>query len=77
MVLEKLLIQRIMHHVYTNEVLNKNQYGFTPQKGTVDAAMEVRQYIEPHLNIRGVSIIISVDVQGPLCQLGGQRYYRN
>ena len=46
-VLEKLLIQRIMHHVYTNEVLNKNKYGFTPQKSTVDVAMEVRQYIEP------------------------------
>jgi hypothetical protein len=48
-VLEKLLIQRIMHHAYTTEALNESQYGFTPQKGTVDAAMEVRQYTEPHL----------------------------
>jgi len=63
-VLEKLLIQRIMHHFYTTEVLNKNQYGFTPQNSTVDAAMEVRQYIEPHLNRRGVAIIISLEVQG-------------
>ena len=63
-VLEKLLIQRIKHHVYTNEALNKNQYGFTPQNSTVDAAMEVRQYIEPHLNRRGVAIIINLDVQG-------------
>jgi hypothetical protein len=44
-VLEKLLIQRIMHHAYTTEALNKSQYGLTPQKSTVDAAMEVRQYI--------------------------------
>jgi len=63
-VLEKLLIQRIMHHAYTTEALNKNQYGFTPQKNTADAAMEVRQYIEPHLNRGGVAIIISLDVQG-------------
>jgi ribonuclease HI len=63
-ILEKLLIQRIMHHAYTSEALNKNQYGFTPQKNTVDAAMEVRQYIEPHLNKGGVAIIISLDVQG-------------
>ena len=63
-ILEKLLIQRIMHHAYTTEALNKNQYVFTPQKNTVDAAMEVRQYIEPHLNRGGIAIIISVDVQG-------------
>ena len=30
-VLEKLLINRIMHHVYTNDLLN-NQFGFTPKK---------------------------------------------
>jgi retron-type reverse transcriptase len=63
-ILEKLFIQRIMHHAYTTEALNKNQYGFTPQKNTVDAAMEVRQYIEPHINKGGVAIIISLDVQG-------------
>ena len=39
-VLEKLLIQR-MHHVYTTEALKK-QYGLTPKKSKVDAAMEVR-----------------------------------
>ena len=33
-------------------------------KRIVDAAMEVRQYIEPHLNKGGVAIIISLDVQG-------------
>jgi hypothetical protein len=48
-VLEKLLIKRIMHHLYKTEFLNDNKYGFTPQKSTVDAAMVVRQYIEPHL----------------------------
>ena len=45
-VLEKLLIHRIMHHAYTTEELNKNQYGFTPQKNTVDAAMQVRHYMD-------------------------------
>jgi len=38
-----------MHHLYKTDELNGNQYGFTPQKNTVDAAMEVRQFIEPHL----------------------------
>jgi len=29
-VLEKILINRIMHHVYTNNLMNQNQFGFTP-----------------------------------------------
>jgi retron-type reverse transcriptase len=53
-----------MHYAYTTEALNKNQYGFTPQKNTADAAMDARQYIKPHLNRGGVAIIISLDVQG-------------
>jgi hypothetical protein len=38
-VLEKLLIDRINHHLHSNSLLNKNQYGFLPQKNTVDAAL--------------------------------------
>jgi hypothetical protein len=48
-VLEKLLNKRITHHLYTTEYLNGNQYGFTPQKNTVDVAMQVKQYLENHL----------------------------
>jgi hypothetical protein len=48
-VLEKLLNKRITHHLYTTEYLNENQYGFTHQKNTVDAAMQVEQYLENHL----------------------------
>jgi len=43
-----------MHHLYKREYLNEHQYGFTSQKSTVDAAMEVKQYIEPHLERGGV-----------------------
>ena len=63
-ILEKLLSKRRMHHMYRTEYLNKNQYGFTPQKNTVDAAMELKQYIEPHIERGGVAITISLDVQG-------------
>jgi len=31
-VLEKLLVNRIMHHIYKSEYTNDSQYGFTPQK---------------------------------------------
>jgi len=33
-VLEKILINRIMHLIYTNSPLNHNQFGFTPKKST-------------------------------------------
>jgi len=41
-VLEKLLINRINHHTYKNELLRDSQYGFTPQKSKTDAAMEAK-----------------------------------
>ena len=42
-VLEILLINRINHHMYKNELLTDSQYGFTPQKSTTDAAMEAKK----------------------------------
>jgi hypothetical protein len=41
-VLEKVLINRINYHVYSHEFMNKNQFGFTPQRSTIDAAMAVK-----------------------------------
>jgi len=45
-VLEKLLIDRINHHAFSNSLLNGNQYGFLPQKSTIDAALAVKSFIE-------------------------------
>lgn len=45
-VLEKLLINRILHHLYTNKLLSENQYGFKPQTSTTYAAMAVKEFIE-------------------------------
>jgi len=42
-----------MHHLYKTDSLNGSQYGFTPQKNTVDAAMEIRQFTESHLERGG------------------------
>ena len=43
-VLEKLLIDRINHHIYSNSLLNENQFGFLPQTNTVDAAMAAKGF---------------------------------
>ena len=40
------MIDRILFRIYSNELFNDNQYGFTPQRATVDAANEVKKCIE-------------------------------
>jgi hypothetical protein len=38
-ILEKILINRINHHMYKQELLPDRQFGFTPQKSDTDAAL--------------------------------------
>jgi hypothetical protein len=40
-VLEKVLINRINHHIYSHDLMSTNQYGFTPRSSTIDTAMAV------------------------------------
>jgi hypothetical protein len=63
-VLEKLLINRIMHYIYKIEYLNDSQYGFTHQNSTTDAAMALKQFTEPELEKGKVVIMASLDVKG-------------
>jgi len=63
-VLEKVLITRVMH-VYSNNLMIKNQYGFTPQTSTVDAVMALT-FIAQHLNPVFVLAVRSFLHDGPL-----------
>jgi hypothetical protein len=53
-----------MHYIYKNGYINDNQYGFTPQKSTTDAAMVVKEFLEPELVKGKVAIMVSLDVKG-------------
>jgi retron-type reverse transcriptase len=61
--LEKLLIKRI-HNLHKTEFLNENQYGFTPQKNTIDATMEARKLMEPQLEKWRLVIMVRLHVRG-------------
>jgi hypothetical protein len=50
--------------VVTHMTLNTHQYGFTPQKGTTDAAMEIKNYVMEGLAGGEVIALISLDVKG-------------
>ncbi|KAJ4434696.1 hypothetical protein ANN_23264 [Periplaneta americana] len=64
-VLDKLMINRILHHVHTNTAgLNRNQYGFMPQKGTVDALIAAKEIIEENLSENNCIAVVSLDVRG-------------
>jgi retron-type reverse transcriptase len=62
-ILDKLLINRINHRFYKNDLLSERQYGFTPQRNTIDAAMEAKSFIQPILENSGLVIMTSLDVQ--------------
>jgi len=63
-VLEKVMISRINHHVYTNDYINKSQYVFTPQLSTTDAAMAVKDVVEAGFSSGEVATLVSLDVEG-------------
>jgi hypothetical protein len=44
--------------------MNNNQYGFTPQRGTIDAAMAVKDFVEKALVAGEVIVLVSLDVKG-------------
>jgi len=63
-VLEKVMINRINHHAYTNDYIHKKkQYGFTPQLSTVDAVMAVKDFIEEGFSSGEVATLVSLDVE--------------
>ena len=62
--LERMLIDRILFHMHSNNLFNNNQYGFTPQRGTVEAAMVAKNFIEESLRLKQCTVIVSLDVKG-------------
>ena len=63
-VLEKVLINRIMHHMYSNNLMSKNQYGFTPHTNTIHAVMALKYFVQDSINDGQYVAVISLDVKG-------------
>ena len=52
-----------MHYAYSNNLLNHNQFGFTPKKSTIDAVQAAKEYLEG-TSEGHITIIVSLDVKG-------------
>ena len=76
-VLEKVLINRINHHIFSKGFMNKNQYGFTPKKGTIDAVMEIKEIFKEGLAAGELIALVSLDVKALLMQRGGRDIERS
>jgi hypothetical protein len=58
-VLEKLLINRVYHHFYSNNLINSSQFGFRSQSSTEDAILKIVNKVTERLNIQGFVLLIS------------------
>ena len=61
-ILEKLLITRINYWAYSTNSLNNNQYGFTPQRSTIDTAVAVQNTADEGLNAAEVIVPVRLDI---------------
>ena len=61
---EKLIVNRLDLHNYTNNLLNKNQFGFTRQKSTQDALHNFRNFIQNNIRNRKSTVTVSFDIKG-------------
>jgi hypothetical protein len=63
-ILEKAMINRINHNIYSTEFLNSNQYRFIPQTSTLDAIMAVKEFVQEGFRKGEITVIVSLDVKG-------------
>jgi len=61
--LEKVLLNRIMHYMHSHNLLSQNQYGFTPQTSTVDAVMDLKDYVQRSMKEEQYVALISLNVK--------------
>ncbi|XP_050563633.1 uncharacterized protein LOC126913011 [Spodoptera frugiperda] len=61
-IVEKLLVGRLQWHFLPK--LNKNQYGFMPQRGTEDALYDLIAHIRAEIKAKKIVLLISLDIEG-------------
>jgi len=54
--------------------MNTVQYGFTPQKGTINVAMKVKNFFLEGLAEAEVIVLVSLESKVHLIQHGGQEF---
>ena len=63
-----------MHNIYSNNLININQYGFTPKGNATDAALAIKEYLEEGIREWHIAILVSLDVKVHSTLHGGPIY---
>jgi hypothetical protein len=63
-ILEKLLINRINYHLYSNNHLSSNQFGFRPQSSTQMAVQKLVNKVKHQLSKKQFLLFTSLDIRG-------------
>ena len=62
--LDSLMIKRIQWHLYTNNLMSRQQYGFVPQTSTTDAILNAIQIATEYRHKQWCVLLISLDIEG-------------
>jgi ribonuclease HI len=63
-IFEKLLINRIVHYLNENKMIDRKQYGFSPQKSTDDAMHTLKDFVNNAYQKHGFALSIFIDIDG-------------
>lgn len=62
--LDYLIINRINHHLYSNNILHRNQFGFTPESSTTHTIMNTMNFIYRKWEEGYHLFLTSLDIKG-------------
>lgn len=60
--LEILLINRINYYLFSNNLLNCNQFGFIPQCSTIDPLLKVKNFVTNVFETKSFGLLVSLDI---------------
>ncbi|GBN55560.1 hypothetical protein AVEN_75080-1 [Araneus ventricosus] len=63
-ILEKLLLERLNHHLRRNNIQHPNQYGFRTNRSTEEAILDLLDKINSAKNSNQHALMISLDIKG-------------
>ncbi|GBO35019.1 Retrovirus-related Pol polyprotein from type-1 retrotransposable element R1 [Araneus ventricosus] len=59
--LDKLITQRLFHHLLSRNILHHHQYGFTPGRNATEAILQLKSWIQSAREQEKHSVIVSLD----------------
>jgi hypothetical protein len=62
-ILEKIVAQKLIHHLLSNDLLYSHQYGFLPNRSTEHNLMQIMNYISQALNEGNLCIAVFLDLR--------------